>query len=178
MIELVSAPDHIKDKRACIAAFMDKHPSIFAAPTNAGSWFAFAEQSAAPDEREERILDQATGRIVQAIRSAQDRTPSDFDVQSALDLAKEEGLGDLEPDPAVLAIASPDTSPEEVATMARAMSLYKVAVNMGLAEGSELHQTIEASFSALPAETPFMRDLLETAKRIVMIDLDQAMRQD
>ncbi|WP_431050709.1 hypothetical protein [Roseateles sp. L2-2] len=178
MIELATAPDHVLHKRACIAAFMDKHPTIFAAPTSAGSWTTFAEQSAPPDEREERILDQATGRIVQAIRSAQDRTPSDFDMQSALDLARQEGLADLEPDPAVLALASQDASEEEVATMARAMSLYKTAVKMGLAEGGELHQTIESSFSALPAETPFMQDLLDTAKRIVMIDLDQAMRQD
>ncbi|RZI61117.1 MAG: hypothetical protein EOP37_08975 [Rubrivivax sp.] len=177
MTELAPAPAHIQEKRACIAALMDGHPNIFAAPTSAGTWTAFAEQSEAPDDREERILDQATGRIVQAIRSAQDRTPSDFDMQSALDMAKEEGLGDLEPDPAVLALASPDASDEEVATMARAMSLYKTAVKMGLAEGGELHQTIEASFSSLPAETPFMQDLLETAKRIVMIDLDQAMRQ-
>ncbi|WP_157523206.1 hypothetical protein [Mitsuaria sp. 7] len=155
---------------------MDNHPTIFAAPTSAGTWIHFAEQSAAPDEHEERVLDQATGRIVQVIRSAQDRTPSDFDMQTALDAAKAEGYGDMEPDPAVLALAAEDESDEEVATMARAMSLYKTAITMGMADGSELHQTIESSFSALPAETPFMKELLETAKRIVLIDLDHAMR--
>lgn len=176
--EQAPVPAHVLEKRACIAAFMDSHPDIFAAPTSAGTWTAFAGQSTPPDEHEERVLDQATGRIVQAIRSAQDRTPSDFDMQSAFDLAREEGLGEIEPDPAVMAIASPDAADDEVATMARAMSLYKTAVQMGLAEGSELHKTIESSFSALPAETPFMQDLLETAKRIVLIDLDQAMHQD
>lgn len=186
MIELDTAtepaplPAFVLEKRACIAAFMDAHPDIFAPPTIAGTWTAFADLGTAPDEHEERILDQATGRIVQAIRSAQDRTPADFDMQSAFDLAKEEGLGEIEPDPVVLAMASApsdDGPDEEAATMARAMSLYKTAVQMGLAEGGELHQTIEASFSALPAETPFMRDLLDTARRIVLIDLDQAMHQ-
>jgi hypothetical protein len=176
MIDLAPTPNHVLEKRACIAAFMDSHPNIFAAPTSAESWTHFAEQSMTPDEHEARVLDQATGRIVQTIRSAQDRTPSDFDMQSALDQAREEGFGDIEPDAAVLGIAAEDASDDEVATMARAMSLYKTAITMGLAEGSELQQTIELSFSALPAETPFMKDLLNTAKRIVLIDLDHVMR--
>ncbi|WP_416758259.1 hypothetical protein ACNI65_17405 [Roseateles sp. So40a] len=176
MIDLAPTPTYIQEKRACIAAFMDAYPDIFAAPTQAVSWSGFVEQATPPDEREERILDQATGRIVQAIRSAQDRTPSDFDMKSMLDQAKDEGFGELQADPGVLEIAAGEHLDEDVATMARAMTLYKEAVKMGMAEGGELQQTIESSFGGLPAETPFMRDLLSTAKQIVLIDLSHAMR--
>ena len=176
MIELAPAPDHVQQKRVCIAAFMDAHPDIFPPPTHADSWIGFLDLANAPDEREERILDQATGRIVQAIRSAQERTPSELDMQSVLALAKDEGMGELEADPAMLELSAGDLADEEATTTARAMTLYKEAIKMGLAAGDELYQTIESSFSGLPAETPFMRDLLETAKRVVLIDLDHAMQ--
>lgn len=176
-LDAVAVPPYIQEKRACIAAFMDAHPNVFAAPTSAGSWMAFIDESTPPDEREERILDQATGRIVQVIRSAQDRTPSDLDMQTLLDSAEEEGFTNLDADPAVLSLVpAADDVDEETQTMARAMTLYKEAIKMGLAEGGELHHAIESSFSGLPAETPFMQDLLTTAKRIVLIDLDHAMQ--
>ena len=113
---------------------------------------------------------------MQAIRSAQERTPSELDMQSVLALAKDEGMGELEADPAMLELSAGDLADEEATTTARAMTLYKEAIKMGLAAGDELYQTIESSFSGLPAETPFMRDLLETAKRVVLIDLDHAMQ--
>lgn len=130
MIDLAPTPTYIQEKRACIAAFMDAYPDIFAAPTQAVSWSGFVEQATPPDEREERILDQATGRIVQAIRSAQDRTPSDFDMKSMLDQAKDEGFGELQADPGVLEIAAGEHLDEDVATMARAMTLYKEAMDV------------------------------------------------
>ncbi|MDH0865324.1 hypothetical protein [Mitsuaria sp. GD03876] len=175
--DTVSIPEYIREKRACIAAFMDAHPEIFSPPTAVGAWSEFIEQTEAPDEREERVLDQATGRIVQVIRAAQERTATEVGIQQMLDQARDEGYGEPEADARVLEIAGgPSADDEETAALARGMSLYKDAVKTGLAEGNELAQTIEAAFAGLPAETPFMQDLLATAKRIVMIDLDHAMR--
>ncbi|OWQ93555.1 hypothetical protein CDN99_03580 [Roseateles aquatilis] len=62
--------------------------------------------------------------------------------------------------------------------MARAMTLYKEAIKTGAANGGELNETLEGAFGELPAETPFMRALVDTAKRIVLIDLRHAMQQD
>lgn len=174
--DLVSVPEYIREKRACIAGFMDAHATIFAPPTHAPSWTDFIDQLEGPDEREERILDQATGRIVQVIRSAQDRTSSDFDIQGLLGQARDEGFGEPEPDPRMLQIVGDAGVDEDATALARGMSLYKEAIKSGLAGGDELTQTIEAAFAGLPAETAFMQDLLATAKRIVMIDLDHAMR--
>lgn len=178
MTEITSVPNHVLQKRACIAAFMDRQTSIHAAPTHAGSWIEFVELGTDPDEREERILDQVTGLLVQTIRAAQERMPSDLDMTAVLGMAKDEGMGELEPDPAMLAISGtdPDGVDEEAVTMARALTLYKKSCEMGLATGGELAETIETAFAALPAETPYMRDVHETAKRTVLFDLEQAMQ--
>ncbi|UXH79534.1 hypothetical protein [Roseateles amylovorans] len=167
--------DTASEKRHCIVTFMDNHPEVFAAPEAAATWTEFLEQSCTPIGRDSLVLDQAVGRLMQVLRSAQENIPQELDLADMLRQAKDQGMGDIAPDPSVRALATEESSPEDIETMARAMTLYKECMNSGVATGSEIYDAIHAGFEHLPADTPFMRDLIDTAKRITLIDLNLAL---
>jgi hypothetical protein len=189
MTELATTPEqalaeHMREKRDCIASFMDAHPDVFPRPTTHDSWSTFADQlndtpdqPMQPPEADQEVIQQAIARLGMIIRTAQDRSQPELDMDQLLDQVQEEGLGQIESDPRVLEIASQDASPEEIRTLARAVSLYKDAIRNDIADGTELRETIEKTFDQLPAETPFMRSLVDTARQLVLIDLDYTMRQ-
>uniref|UniRef100_UPI0031D31A59 hypothetical protein n=1 Tax=Roseateles sp. TaxID=1971397 RepID=UPI0031D31A59 len=138
MTELATTPEqalaeHMREKRACIAGFMDAHPDVFPRPTTHDSWSTFAEQLTdtpeQPPEADQEVIQQAIARLGMTIRSAQDRSQPELDMDQLLDQIQEEGLSEIESDPRVLEIASQDSSPEEIRTLARAVSLYKNAMD-------------------------------------------------
>ena len=162
-------------KRLCIAALMDRHPETFARPTSAATWSDFVEQLCVPTEQELLTLNLAIGRLVQVMRIAQEGIPDPADLGAMLQRAEQEGMGDLEPDSAVQALASPDAAPEEVQVMARAMSLYKNCMANGMAQGDEISNAIDAGFSQVPVTSPFMQSLVDTAKEVTLIDVRYAL---
>lgn len=167
--------DTADEKRYCIVSFMDNHSEVFPTPDCAANWTEFLQQARTPTDRDASILDQAVGRIMQTLRSAQEGIPSQMNLADLLQRAKEEGVGEFEPDPLVSAMAGDSPAPQDIETMARAMTLYKQCMSAGAASGSEIAEAIHAGFESLPADTPFMRDLIDTAKQIAMIDLNQAL---
>lgn len=173
----IQAPraDTADEKRYCIVSLMDNHSEVFPAPECAANWTEFLQQSRTPTDRDASILDQAVGRIMQTLRAAQEGIPAQMNLADLLQKAKEEGVGEFEPDPVVSAMSGDSPSPQDVETMARAMTLYKQCMSAGAASGTEIAEAIHAGFDNLPADTPFMRDLIDTAKQIAMIDLDQAL---
>lgn len=171
----LSADDPNVQKRLCIAGLMDRHPETFAAPTSAPNWTEFVERQCVPQDHELGTLNLAIGRLVQVMRVAQASIPDVGDLPSLLQRAQEEGVGDLEPDAAVEALAAPDAAPEEVQVMARAMSLYKTCVASGDAQGDEISNAIDAGFALVPVTSAFMQSLVDTAKEVTLIDIRHAM---
>ncbi|WP_141100609.1 hypothetical protein [Roseateles aquatilis] len=113
MPEILNSSETLLEKRACVATLMDEHPEIFARPNQHSTWVEFAQQNKTPDDHEQRIIDQATGRIHQVMRAAQDRTPPQFDMKEMLNTVRDQGIGDFEADPRVLEIASPDATADD-----------------------------------------------------------------
>ncbi|WAC75189.1 hypothetical protein OU995_11005 [Roseateles sp. SL47] len=170
-----AADDPGAQKRLCIAAMMDRHPETFSAPVSAPTWLDFVEQNCIAQDSERLTLDLAIGRLVQVMRIAQESIPQEADLPAVLRRAQEEGVGDLEPDAAVQALASPDASPDDVAVMARAMSLYKSCMANGVAQGDEISKAIDAGFDHVPITSPFMQSLVDTAKEVTLIDVRYAL---
>jgi|GEM_PF-4569882 len=162
-------------KRRCVATLMDRHPETFARPEAAATWIDFAEQRCVPQGRDQLTLDMAIGRLIQVMRAAQEGIPERGDLQELLRMAEEEGVSGLEPDAAVQTMASPDAPAEEVQLMARAMSLYKNCLANGVAQGDEITNAIDAGFDYVPANSPLMRSLIETAKEITLVDVRYAL---
>ncbi|SEK51261.1 hypothetical protein SAMN05216359_10239 [Roseateles sp. YR242] len=166
-------PDALK--RQCIAGFMDRHPEAFPPPEAAVTWLEFVEQRCVPQGRDQLTLDMAIGRLIQVMRSAQDGIPDRADLSEFLRKAEEQGGERFEPDAAVQRLASPDAAEEDVQVMARAMSMYKTCLAEGVAQGDEITNAIHAGFDHVPATSPFMRSLIETAKEVTLIDVRYAL---
>lgn len=166
-----AANDPNAQKRLCIAAFMDRHPDTFTSPEAAVTWVEFVEQQCTPQGSDQLTLDMAVGRLVQVMRTAQEGIPDRGDLEGILQHAEQSGEHRFEPDAAVQAIAASESDPDEVRVMARAMSLYKTCMANGVADGNEIMNAIDAGFDHVPATSPFMRSLVETAKEVTMIDV-------
>lgn len=158
-------------KRLRIAAFMDSHPDVFAAPEAAVTWTEFVEQNCVPQGRDQLTLDMAIGRLIQVMRTAQEGIPERADLAEMLRQAEQGDDAQIEPDARVQSLASQDAAPEDVQVMARAMSLYKNCMAEGIASGDEISNAIHAGFDHVPATSPFMRSLIDTAKEVTLIDV-------
>lgn len=88
-----------------------------------------ADQAPQMDPQDQDTIQQAIVRVGMVIRSAQDRSEPDFNMDELLDQVEADGIAQLDADPRVLQIASSEASADEVRTLARAMSLYKEAMD-------------------------------------------------
>lgn len=161
---------HLAQQRACLAQFMDDNPETFAVPEGGGTWGDFVACGAVPAGRDRHVVDKALGMLIGMVRTAQNGLTTNA---SIADVFAQAGLsGELEPDPAALAQGGAEQDPEEHHAFAQAVTLYKQCAEHGLIEGEALPRFIEDAFDNLPGNTPLTRSLIETAKRMVRLDLD------
>lgn len=161
----------LANKRACVAELMDAHPGVFPCPSGAANWTDFVARSMTAVGRDRRTIDQAISRLIDVIRTAQVQDPSPNQLVTVMAELENKGPS-LAPDPRLLALTNEESDPSETHALGQFVTLYKQLRVDGVANGDELHRKIESSFDVLPAVTPLMRDLVSTARRLSLMDLD------
>jgi hypothetical protein len=165
------ASARIQQQRLCVAAFMDDNPQVFSQPVAGESWASRIATGEPISGRDRVVVDRALGMLAGVFRSAQISLGGAPALTDALAAARAKGLPEFAPDAAALEQADVDGLEDETIAYARSITIYKECVRAGIVGGDELPRSVEDAFDRLPGESPFMRSLIETAKRMAQIDL-------
>ncbi|WP_426162391.1 hypothetical protein ACN9MU_21080 [Pseudoduganella sp. R-32] len=163
----------LAQQRACIARLMDDHPCTFAAPQDGGRWSEFIQHGTVAQGADRHTADKALGMLSSTIRTAQLSLNVQTSLVDMLARARELEIADFPADPAAMAQAGPNADQEEATAYGQAITVYKQCVLEGLMERQDLLRFLAEAFDELPATTPLSRALIETAKMLVMIDLEE-----
>jgi hypothetical protein len=177
----VSGPDDMEvdfndvnaRRKRILAEFVDQNPATFASPLDAVSWATAICGDAVVGEADRRVVERALGMLAGIFRSAQ---MSLDESQSLSDLLSPEHLPEIdsiEPDSRAMVVVGGEGA-DEASTLAfgRSITLCKMLMEGGVSQGDQLRQTIDGTLDALPGNTPLMRSLIETARRMAQADLD------
>jgi hypothetical protein len=171
-LEISSNAERIARQRLYLAEFMDDNAATFAAPVAADSWVGFAHTGQMAKGPDRQVVDKALGMLVGVMRAAQLSFGQSQSIGDAYARAREAGIPDYEPDAHALTITSPDENEADREAYAQTVTIYKQFIEEGVLDRDDLARSIDKALDDLPGNTPLMRSLIDTARRIALLDVE------
>jgi len=160
-------------RKRILAEFMDENSATFALPAGGVSWVNAICGEVSLGEADRRVVERAAGMLAGIFRSAQLALDESQSLSELLSPDRVPGIESIEPDARAIVVVGGEGA-DEASTLAfaRSITLCKILTEGGEFHGDQLRQTIDGALDALPGNTPLMRSLIETAKRMAQADLD------
>jgi hypothetical protein len=170
--EISSNAERIARQRLYLAEFMDDNAASFAAPVAADSWVDFAHTGKMAKGPDRQVVDKALGMLVGVMRSAQLSFGPSESIGDVYARAREGGIPDFEPDANALAIVASDENEADRKAYAQTVTIYKRFIEEGVLDRDALARSVDKALDDLPGSTPLMRSLIDTARRIALLDVE------
>ncbi|WP_307616135.1 hypothetical protein [Variovorax boronicumulans] len=168
------ATDSVFQQKLCVARLMDGHPEAFAASACGRSWVELVETAAPLVGANRRTVDQALGMIGALFRSTQ-MAMGDVPTPGQMFAADRTGAAEtVRADPAVFELVGPDSEedPESIA-LAKSLTLYKQAADVGLVSSGELAGYLDAALLEQPGKTTLAQHVKDVARQMMAIEVER-----